>query len=1155
MPRKKTANKKLPALPAAGSLSEQRSHSQSHIDNGVARSQVEEQEYIQQVAIKCTEYSTIKKTLGSTLMEKEPDEALQHVIDLQKHLTKELYSYRKWKKNAQKRSGIRVRIYDYEEILTDLWEQIYTLRGFCIMRATDDNFQEAQLEFNTCIDEGWKKSLDFGFESVQTRVGKTSAEEIKSLCLVRLINHYIKEKNFIKVVHLLTNMTPEFRKKYGADFQFTAIIDSIFPLLYSSHILSPDKRAYKEFTLFSFNRLNYDKIVDLQKKVKALLGNSDNEIKNVLVRYAKETMVITLRMGDKFARFFNAGSFFLLMLNLEPETAHKFFPTLQFYCQEAISSLRSEDNTSLNEIEGKMGAICDQYQLSLADNSDQKKELEKLRDDYLKSAASRGYLQAAEVLAQVTNDRPLQKALAEKGFANSCYNEAVDLIDELPPEEERTQESYSKILSLLHKAVDQNFSNALLELGKLFLTHPLIADNAKAIEYLEHAAEYNMPTHWIFLAVALHQSKDPVKMERAFELLHMAKNAGNEEEIVRATAVLAEIGFIQAHSDLMHLVLCYDNRTALDQLKSIKSALFDGEVFNTLGKIQNESSEKSLYKILTSIQTSFTYYIEAISLSPDKIALLKSDLSSVNDKFVYFFQEMTCVFSVILKTALFQNKNKEQIKIYINIAYNHLMLLLQQYPQEKNYRATLEIIYRNFVEFLNKNTPFTKLTEEEIEAKNATPRIIDIPNRVKPSYELSEASVTTVLQFCQKTNTDNVYYLAHVFYQLGIWAKRNSFESEFFLLRNKEEIASLMKRFQDGLQFSAKIEGLENALIGLGLLRIRPRDPVLNEMVSQIIRKIDESTEALSVEQCVLFIQGFSYFDMTKNQNVLSRLIDKIIEHPKFNSISFRQIAILCHSLAIIEANLIKKNGCNVEIVKKFDVLLAHLLQPTFKALENRQPYFSLHQFILAMDYFKYSRGDLIMPLIQNKHYALKFKFIKKEVEFGQTVSALQQKVQGELEQVYGKVISEQLFGLLPGDCFLSEKHILIEVNGKTHYYHTALNLASAENPSENIELERTHLDIFHCHYKVLAYWAENEKLLQIIIVPYTMENKKGLELKEYIEKHSVANSITATDDERFSALNISASAARSVGFLPMPRPRELNLGAVDTALTKTQQP
>lgn len=1166
MPRKKTASKKstgnqLPALPAAvNTRYAQRSDLPGRIQNALPQIHAQQQEYLQQLDVKNKGYSIIKEELYPNLMQKEQNEALQHVITVRTQLEEDWSSYQKWKESTQKKSKVIICIRSYEDTLIDLWEQVYTLEAICIMRAENDDFNKAQPAFDNCISERWQKSLACQFELFKERIKATSQEEIKSLCLMVAIQHYKKEGNIIQVIHCLKNMQPNFRKEHGLKFSFTAILDSIFLLLYSDYyILSPNRRAYVETTLFSFNQLNYDEIIDLQKKVKALLGDSDDEVQNILSGYSKETMEATLRMDNKFHRFFNAGSHFHLMLKFNLQAADKFFPVLKFFFQEAIESLSAGDNESLGKIEGRMGGLCDHYVLSLPDNSDKKEELETLRNCYLKNAADHGDIAAGEALAQATNDRALQQKLAEEGMPNSCFNEAVDLINELPPEEYRTKESYSKILSLLRTAADKNFFDAFLELGNLFMNHPKIADNARTIEYWERAAEYNRPTTWIWLAVALHQSNDPVKRERAFELLHMAKNVGNEEEIFRATVVLADLGFIQAHSDLMYLELYYNNQKSLDQLKNIKGSPFEQGVFNSLEKIKHDSLEKSLYQALTSIQNSFTYYIEAISLPQDKIEILNSDLSPINEKLVYFFQEMASVFSAICLysggSLIFQDKDKEQIKRYMDIACNHLRILLQQYPQYQNYNATLKIIYSNFIESLNKKTPFAKLTQGEIAAKNSAPKIIDIPHRVKPGYELGEAGVTAVLQFCQSTNTDNLYYLASVFYQLGTWAKRNPFESELFLLQKKEEIIVLVKRFQDGLQSSAKTEGLENALIGLGLLRIPPSDPILSEMVLQIIKKIDESTEALSIEQCVLFIQGLSYFDMTKNQNVLSRLIDKVIEHSNFNSISFRQIAILCHSLAIIEANLIKKNGCNPEIIKKLDWLLAHLLKPTLKVLENRQAYFSLHQFILAMDYFKYSRGDLMMPLIQNKHYTLKFCFIKNQVKYGQTISALQRKIQRELEKIYGSVEPERLFSVLPGDCFLPKEHILIEVNGKTHYYHATFSLASIEDARENIILEQTQLDVFHCHYKGLAYWAETGKILQVIIVPYTMEDKNGQALKKYIDKHSGANSTDATPDEQFMAFNISASAARSVGFLPMPKDIRLAKMGAGATLTKTQQP
>ncbi len=1152
MPRKKTIIKKPTgnqpeALPAAVStVYAQRSDLPGHIQNALPQIHAQQQEYIQQLNVKNKEYSIIKEELYLNLMKDEPARALQHVMTVRAQLEKDLSSYQEWKECVQKSSGIRICIKGYEETLIDLWEQVYTLEAICIIRAKNNDFNKAQPVFDQCISERWEKSLACKFELFQERIKKTSKKEIKSLCLIVAIDHYIKEDNIIQVIHCLKNMEPEFRRKYSLKFSFTDILDCIFLLLYGGYyILSPNRRAYRETTLFSFNQLNYDEIIELQKKVKASLGDSDDGVQNILSKYSKEVMEATLRMDNKIHRFFNSGSHFHLMLKFDLKTAERFFPMLRTYFQEAKESLTAGDNELLGKIEGRMGGLCDQYILSLPNNSDKKEELEMLRNCHLKNAVHHGDIASGEALAQATNDRSLQRKLAEEGLPNSCFNEAIDLINELPSKEYRTKESYSKILSLLHTAADKNFFDAFLELGNLFMNHPEIADNAKTIECWERAAEYNQPNTWIWLAVALYQSNDPLKIERAFELLHMARNAGSEEEIVMATVVLADLGFIQAHSDLMYLELYYDNQKTLDQLKSIKSFLFGQEVFNTLEKIQTESSEKTLYQTLTSIQTSFTYYIEAISLSPDKIALLKSDFSPLSEKFVYFFQEMACVFSAICLysglDALF--KDKEQIKRYIDIAYNHLLLLLQQYPQHQSDSAVLKIIYSNFVESSNKKIPFVKLTKQEMAAQNVAPKVITITNRVKPGYELSEASLTTVLRFCQSTNTENLYYLASVFYQLGTWAKRNFFESESFLLRNKEEIIVLVKRFRDGLQSSAKAEGLENALIGLGLLRIRANDSVLSEIVSRIIRRIDESTEALSIEQYILSIQGLSYFDMTKNQNVLSRLIDKVIEHPNFNSISFRQIAILSHSLAIIEANLIKKNECRQEIIKKLGLFLAHLLKPALTTLENRQPYFSLHQFILAMDYFKYSRGELMMPLMQNECYILKFCFIKNQVKYRQTVSTLQRKIHRELERVYGSVESERLFSILPGDCFLPKEHTLIEVNGKTHYYHTTFDLESIESPRENIGLERTHLDVFHCHYKVLAYWAETNKTLQVIIVPYTMENISGQALKEYIGTNSVTNSSDGIPDEQLRALKISASAAQSAGFLPMPRDISLAKG------------
>lgn len=1063
-------------------------------------------------------YGNRLKRLQEVFSSKEIVEVQQETETICRGIEENWQKYQKWKGDFLHRHK-KIFIHSlYEEGVMQSWQEASILACICKITTLKTEDIKGTIElFNLQIKTYHEKSETCSFGGFK----KPSLQEIKSIYWLQFIQYYWGKKDTVRTLLFLRETTKEFRIQHGEKISFPHIVYNVFTFLYPDNKipLAKEERALLDEMVFENTNLDYRQCLQQKEQIKKILGESELEIKETLLNYAKEIFRICLQMSNKLACFYKMTFYFRIILRLDESNAESCFKFLKKHYVDGIKSIEesalddAKKRILLGEIKAKMSGVCDSYQFYLPEGSALHQEVIALLKNCLQEAAlEHGHLNAKVSLAHITDNRKLQQELAEKGEPNSLYNEAIDLIEAVPAEDKLNKTSYEKALHYLEQALLKNNFMARIKLGELYIK---FKEYGKAIFYLEGLVEYNLPGIWNKLAMALfYQKTDGSQLARIYNLLHMAKNSGDKVEAIGATALLTQVSLYQACSDLGKLIEFYRKRSIIENLKDMFDESSSLRFLNsTLSGVMEEIKETSLdelfYQSIVSVQKAFSYYIEIISVSKDKKELPYVNFVPIDRELINTFQEMMRALSMMAFNAravsLSEYDTEDKIKECAAIFYRHLFLLLEPYcTQDNNLLLMLKIIYDLFLEAVKAKEIFTPLIQRKLHEKIQEVEHNKSPTRINPYRGLSDRGMITVLLFSDIMMGNNLYYLSNILFQLGIWFKEHASDDDTLICENREKIKNFLNHLQGVLHSATGIKEIGKALIGLGLLRIKPNDPMLAEIFIMITKKLIQLQDALDLEECISVIHGLSYFDLSEQQALLNILLQRIMRDPQFSQISFQKIATLCHALAVIESNLVNKKSGTAIMAEDlaetywqlFAILLPKIIQPH---LEKKQPYFSLHKFILALDYLKYARLNWVKEIMANPDFKIKFSFVQGQSKAPALRSSLQRKMVSMLEPHYSGIEEEYLFGLLPGDCFLREQNALIEIHGPSHYYREKFTLTDS---NVGYRLERTPLDIFHCRYKCLSYFYQHNKVLELIIIPYTMGDLDATDISNFVAIH-----------------------------------------------------
>jgi hypothetical protein len=204
------------------------------------------------------------------------------------------------------------------------------------------------------------------------------------------------------------------------------------------------------------------------------------------------------------------------------------------------------------------------------------------------------------------------------------------------------------------------------------------------------------------------------------------------------------------------------------------------------------------------------------------------------------------------------------------------------------------------------------------------------------------------------------------------------------------------------------------------------------------------------------------------------KILDKCLERKE--NLNFIVLSKLYYSISIFDAN----NRFPSSFYKEnLDKIIRALNQQALIVLHTIQPYFSVHQFILAVDYLSLCYPEVVMALLQDQHYKYKRDYIENRSS-QPTISKLQKEVTTQLAEHFGNdsVLAERMIGLLSSDIILNlePKRFAVQINGPTHYRCNSFDDSSS--------LEFTSKHIFHSVY------IEKRGQILIIDLSYSLCNE-----------------------------------------------------------------
>lgn len=689
-------------------------------------------------------------------------------------------------------------------------------------------------------------------------------------------------------------------------------------------------------------------------------------------------------------------------------------------------------------------------------------------EDNIRLSAQEGYTRAQTIVSIFFEEdkktaRKLQQQAATNGEITACYHEAHDLIHE--DDGLNDEEKKKTIFALLNKAIAGGNVTALCKMGDIYLggfrSCLVEIDYDKAIEYYQRAAEYNAPSAWRGLGRALLVRRQGDDAAQGILFLQQAKEHNDIEAMLlfahsflwRSISVIKEVEVLtlemKAHRQRMAIVYvvqgimqCQDVLSQLDKMKQFKL---------------DENAQGIYQKYILEIGGLLCYFFSSI----------RNDifLDEENKIVTIFFEKISAIFLRMPYNEIFKERLKKisdgesdvdlnegilNEAVKLNPFLNFLALFFLQLTDSYKIKEDLNVADQSF------------LLEDDFQLKI----LLDIYRDLK--------------------GLDNV---ALILYEISniVWSKGTAHHAVFTQYKK-----IVQRLFEDLLReieyFYAEpspylLSCLCQVLLSLGRLRLYPQGLLTSLVTSAIIKRIMAHIDTLSVEDYISVISSLSFMtnELVLRNTLLNKLIVKLQIHA--DKLSFIQISHIYYALAVIDAN--------APIEASAD-LIRHLNNIVIPYLSRPQPFVYLHQWILAVDYFLMSRREWMKGLTNLSEFKYKYDHIYRSRQGGKP-SHFQNRVQGYAEDIFGEALqAEVFFGLLPGDIFVQRAHLLIEVNGPTHF-----NSNSFE--SDEAELSSTARDIFHQRYIELQYLLDKDHNLHIIGVPFTLSRDLSEERKRVV--------------------------------------------------------
>lgn len=673
--------------------------------------------------------------------------------------------------------------------------------------------------------------------------------------------------------------------------------------------------------------------------------------------------------------------------------------------------------------------------------------------------------------------RKLQQRSAAQGNFLACYNEAHDLIHK--DKALNDEHEIKKILFLLNQAVRHNFLPALSTLADIYagkFSPCLIEeDREQAIQYYQRMAEYKDPNAWRELGIMFFLQGEAEHIAQAFALWQQAKSYND----IGSMAHLASYFLFMFN----HLVLkkdIFNSDINLHWQRVAVSYITQGimncqDAINQINKCditQLSDSEQRLYK---------NRIIEIKILSQHFLKIASTN--KFPNKIVGIFAERV---NIIIQ----QIPNiDEEVGEYGN-TYSELIQAKLALSRDIISKSNFEIYHTD-------NEPSILIEEGTLLSE------LPLLNMILEIHDVFQDLDSIILTLCEVS--------------LILWAEGANHHQRFE--QYNEPIQKLLFNLLDkikSMDSTYPLSDLCEALLGLGRLRLHPADNLGCQIIEAIATKIINNIEQLSIKDCIETLCTLRFFHTTDALNqLLINLINQLQNNDSY-CFSFIEVSKLYYALAVIDANPTFDR-------MNYHKLIATLNNCVLPYLSRPQPFHYLHQWILAVDYFKLSNKELVKALEDKAEFQHKYQHIYSLREKGNP-SYFQNRVQKYIHTLFDdKIKVEVFFGLLPGDFYIQATEekpgLLFEVDGPSHFS------CNTFDNSEKRTLLSTPVDNFHKKYKQLHH-----PNLQIVSVSFDLSstNRKR-------EKAQVIQHIRDECKLHSSQPHQSISSSLSQTFLPPP--------------------
>lgn len=615
------------------------------------------------------------------------------------------------------------------------------------------------------------------------------------------------------------------------------------------------------------------------------------------------------------------------------------------------------------------------------------KDLEYLPAQQL-SCLEHQYITPELLSPKLRREWQIQSAGSDPDIA-SCL--AQHLINEQKPVSQPNRKSYESIIGYLQFAVDANHMDAMLTLAALYY---YLSDFDNTLFYLEKAAGFRNPKAWRVLATYLFyapKSSPHSDPKKAIELWHAAKEEGDPEaSVALAQACLYQI--LPMHENMCK-ILMIEHELFKRRTISFYNTTYDRSV------LQENSTEEYANLLLKGIGLC----IEALSRgSKQKEALFHFVIS----------------FFVIAKLTLDQ-EIITKLCMELNIFYIHFGV-----PE---YRIILNFIEeasedKEIFSFLDWNKTVQLLKGIELFGK-------EIDLNATGLFGVVQLLIALQQVFDHFAGLEKLDQLASAIYDAG------PLHQEAFM-SFQSQINTLLKEFLGHLDDPRTWIPL---LSNIGKMYLSEKDSlsrrVLREIIGHLLKELNqpEPTQSINWVNCLYALRFFKHNEKEYSDELFFKILSLCIRRNKLN---FSDLAKIYYCIAVFDST--KGDGTKTREYKTaLHQVIADCNQLVFPLLSKTQPFYSLHQFILAVDYINVSYYDSCVGLTQDVSYQAKKEYILQNLESPKG-STLQRKISTYLIDHFGKNITiEEYVGLLPSDLVLRQsgnRIFALQINGPTHY-------------------------------------------------------------------------------------------------------------------------